>query len=193
MPQKPCEPYMLEGLKENKMVQQYWYDDAANREDLLDIITNTSPRETQLFSGLQRSKAESIKPGDIAGVRGHVVMIDKVGTDPFGLKKISSVAQCSTISPANFDFTVTQSSPSKNGIGINKYIIKDYLAEQGSTGKMTVLFTEMAKNACKAYFQNAAIKPASADWGIIRHNGKPECLAPRIQLANQSCVSQCQL
>lgn len=145
------------------------------------------------FDNITLSKSESIKPGDIAGVRGHVVMVDKVGTDPFGLKKLSSVSQCSTISPANFDFTVTQSSPSKNGMGINKYIIKDYLAEQGSTGKMTVLFTEMAKNACKAYFQNTAVKPASADWGIIRHNGKPECLAPRIQLANQSCVSQCQL
>lgn len=43
------------------MASQYWYDDAANREDLLDLITNTSPRETQLFSGLAKSKAESIR------------------------------------------------------------------------------------------------------------------------------------
>lgn len=43
------------------MASQYWYDDAANREDLLDLITNTSPRETQLFSGLGKSKAESIR------------------------------------------------------------------------------------------------------------------------------------
>lgn len=43
------------------MASQYWYDDAANREDLLDLITNTSPRETQLFSGLAKSKAEAIR------------------------------------------------------------------------------------------------------------------------------------
>jgi len=145
------------------------------------------------FDNITLTKTDTIKPGDIAGVRGHVVMIDKVGTDPFGLKNIYRQSQCSTITPAQFDFTVTQSSPSKNGLGINKYLIKDYLAEQGSTGRMTVLFTEMAKNACNAYFQNASIKPTSADWGIIRHSGKLECLAPRIQLANQSCVSQCQL
>jgi hypothetical protein len=38
----------------------YTYDDNARREDLLDIITNISPRETQLLSGLGTSKAKDI-------------------------------------------------------------------------------------------------------------------------------------
>ena len=29
------------------------YDDPARREDLLEVITNISPTETQLFSGLK--------------------------------------------------------------------------------------------------------------------------------------------
>ena len=45
---------------------------------------------------------------------------------------------------------------------------------------------------CQAYFNNQPLKPISSDWGIIRHNGKAECLAPRIQMVNQSCVNQCQ-
>ncbi len=145
------------------------------------------------FDNITLTKNETIKPGDIAGVHGHVVMVDKVGADPFGIKKLSSASQCATIDITNFDFTISQSSPIKNGMGIDKMIAKDYLAEQTPTGKMRVLFTGMAKAACLAYFQNASLKPASPDWGIIRHNGKPECLAPRIQMANQSCVSQCQM
>jgi hypothetical protein len=38
----------------------YTYDNNARREDLLDIITNLTPRETQLLSGLQRSSASDI-------------------------------------------------------------------------------------------------------------------------------------
>ncbi len=32
------------------MAVGYWYDDAANRESLLDMIENISPKETQLLS-----------------------------------------------------------------------------------------------------------------------------------------------
>ena len=42
------------------MAQSYTYDDNARREDLLDIITNLSPRETQLLSGLGTSSAKDI-------------------------------------------------------------------------------------------------------------------------------------
>ncbi len=145
------------------------------------------------FNNITMNHSETIKPGDIAGVRGHVIMIDKVGADPFGIKKLSNATQCANIDISGFDFTISQSSPSKNGIGINKFIARDYLAEQGATGKMRILFNEMAKSACNAYFKNTSVKPSNADWGIIRHNGKAECLAPRIQMTNQSCVRQCQL
>jgi len=37
------------------------YDDKALREDLLDLLTNLSPRETQLVSGLATSTAKSIR------------------------------------------------------------------------------------------------------------------------------------
>lgn len=39
----------------------YTYDDAAMREDLLDVITNISPRVTQLSSGLGTSTAKAIR------------------------------------------------------------------------------------------------------------------------------------
>ena len=42
------------------MAKTYTYDDRARREDLLDIITNLSPTETQLLSGLGTSSAKDI-------------------------------------------------------------------------------------------------------------------------------------
>ncbi|HHI04319.1 MAG TPA: hypothetical protein ENL45_02120 [Candidatus Woesearchaeota archaeon] len=42
------------------MAQAYTYDDGALREDLLDVLTNLSPTETQLVSGLGTSTANSI-------------------------------------------------------------------------------------------------------------------------------------
>jgi len=44
------------------MATQAWsYDDNLLREDLLDLITNLTPQETQLFSGLGTAEAKSIR------------------------------------------------------------------------------------------------------------------------------------
>lgn len=150
---------------------------------------NASASNFTCYQNITLTKESWIKPGDIAAVTGHVLMIDKVGDDPFGIYQMNSISECNSIDYRNFDFIVAQSSPSKNGIGINKYIAKDYLKE---SSKMQTLFVTMAKSACQAYFKNTSIKPLNSEWGIIRHKGTPECLAPKIEMAKQSCVSQCQ-
>jgi hypothetical protein len=43
------------------MAQGFSYDDNLIREDLLDLITNLTPQETQLFSGLGTAEASSIR------------------------------------------------------------------------------------------------------------------------------------
>lgn len=143
------------------------------------------------FENVTVSPTSTVKPGDIIGVSGHVVAIDKVGADPFGLSLVKSVSECSNLDYRNFDITITQSSPSKNGIGINKYILKDYLLESGPSGKMTVAFVGMGQQACLAKFQNKSIKPASSAWGFLRHKGTPECLAPRVSMVGESCTQKC--
>lgn len=140
------------------------------------------------FNNVTATPKTSILPGDIVGVRGHVVIVDKIGADPFGLKRLRSISDCSSISTTYFDFSVSQSSPSKNGIGLNKYVAKDYLRE---STKMTEAFVGIAKAACQAYFGSKNVATPSADYGALRHNGTSECLSPRIQMAYQSCVSQC--
>lgn len=140
------------------------------------------------FNNATMTPTQSIVAGDIVGVSGHVVIVDKVGADPFGLKKLKSASDCNSMSISNFDFTVSQSSPSKNGVGLNKYIAKDYLRE---STKMTTAFLGFAKAACQAYFGGKNVATPSSSYGVLRHKGTPECLSPRIQMAYQSCVSQC--
>lgn len=140
------------------------------------------------FENVTVTKDVSIKPGDIVGVKGHVLVVDKIGDDPFGLKLLKSADECNSLSYKNFDIVVSQSSPSKNGIGINKYIAKDYLAE---SSKMQTAFVEMGKQACRAYFQKVSVKPKSSEWGFLRHKGTAECLAPRVTMAGESCSQKC--
>lgn len=140
------------------------------------------------FNNATMTPTTSLQPGDIVGVNGHVVIVDTVGADPFGLKRLSSANDCSSLSTTYFDFTVSQSSPSKGGIGLNKYIAKDYLRE---STKMTAAFMGFAKAACQAYFTGKNVATPSSDYGVLRHNGAADCLSPRIQMAYQSCVSQC--
>lgn len=130
----------------------------------------------------------SIKPGDIAAVVGHVVMVDTVGSDPFGLSKVTSASGCSSLSVKNFDFSVIQSSPSKNSIGINRYTARDYLPE---SAKITTMFMAYAKAACQARFDSKARAPNTADFGIIRHKATAKCLAPALTLVGGTCVNEC--
>ena len=116
---------------------------------------------------------QSILAGDIVGVNGHVVVVDRIGKDPFGLSAIKKVGDCANLNYKNFDIDVAQSSPSKNGIGINKYKISDYLDE---TTKMRIAFLDMGEQACLSKFQNINIKPKVSAWGFLRHKQTPEFL-----------------
>lgn len=140
------------------------------------------------FDNITVTANKSVAVGDIVAVNGHVVAIDSVGVDPFGLKLIKSEAGCSALDYKNFDIVVAQSSPSKNGIGLNKFQIRDYLSE---TPKMTAAFVGLAKQACLAKFQNKTIKPVDANWGFIRHKGTAECVAPRVGLIGEACTQSC--
>ncbi|MBC7420668.1 MAG: hypothetical protein H7328_08065 [Bdellovibrio sp.] len=140
------------------------------------------------FENVTVTPLVSIKEGDVVGVSGHVLAIDKIGADPFALANIKTVAECSTLNYKNFDIVIVQSSPSKGGIGMNKYKVKDYLAE---SSKMKTAFVEMGKNACLAKFQYKWIKPASSDWGFVRHKRTAECVTARAVMEGESCTKAC--
>lgn len=149
---------------------------------------NASNSGFTCFSNVTTTPTASIKAGDIVGVSGHVVIVDKVGADPFGLKRLKSATDCNSMATTYWDFIISQSSPSKGGIGLNRYVAKDYLRE---STKMTTAFMGIAKASCQAYFGGKNVATPSSSYGIIRHKGTAECLSPKIQMAYQSCVSTC--
>lgn len=140
------------------------------------------------YDSVQVTGQSFIRPGDILSINGHVVMIDSVGADPFGLQLISSSSKCSSISYKNFDFVVIQSSPDKGSVGINRFAARDYFA--GSAGMRSAI-TAYAKRACESKFDGKVKTPKTSSFNIIRHKGTSECLAPQIRLVNESCIQSC--
>jgi len=140
------------------------------------------------FDNVSLTPNQSILPGDIVAVVGHVVAVDRIGQDPFGLNQLKSVSECSKLNYKNFDIVIAQSSPSKNGIGINKYVVSDYLDE---SPKMRDAFVKMGVQACLAKFQNKTLQPLDSAWGFIRHKGTASCLATRVAMVGESCTQSC--
>jgi hypothetical protein len=140
------------------------------------------------FDKISVTPYESVKAGDIIAVPGHVLIIDKVGLDPFGLEKIKNENECSNISSEMFDFAVVQSSPSKGGVGINYYEAKSYLK---TSLKMKVGLEKYAFYACQARFSKKTFVPNLGSLSVVRHLGTSECFAPRIALQREACIQTC--
>jgi hypothetical protein len=129
-----------------------------------------------------------LKAGDIVAVQGHVLMIDSVGSDPFGLNGIKTADGCSKIEAKNFDFAVIQSSPSKNAAGINRYQAKDYLYE---SDKMRDTLEKYAYYSCLARVNNKNYTPSLGTGSVIRHSLSSDCMGTRIRLAQEACIQKC--
>ena len=142
------------------------------------------------FSRIPVTQNESLKVGDIMAINGHVVIIDRAGSDPFGIANISNINLCSSLTYKNFDFTILQSSASKNSIGINRYVIREYLAE--SSGAMRSGFEKYAIAACQSRFDGKVRTIKDASTAIIRHKGTASCMAgSHVRLVGQECIESC--
>ncbi len=140
------------------------------------------------FDKVKMGVSSTLKAGDIAAIKGHVILIDSVGSDPFGIAKIQNSSQCSSLTIANFDFVVAQSSPSKNGIGINRYRGQDYLSEEPT---LRTGFEAYARQACTAKFQNKDVAMTATNFQIIRHNQSATCRDNPVALVGESCAKAC--
>lgn len=135
------------------------------------------------------SGSDTLRPGDIIAKSGHVVIVGSVGKDPFGLNMIKSASDCTVkkMSTSRFDFTILQSSPSKNGIGIHSAKASSYLPE---SEVLTEGLLTHAVNACKAKFGTNGSTKAS-DVSIVRHSGSSSCKDKEVAMERQSCVARC--
>lgn len=147
------------------------------------------PNGLSCLAPVTSTPTNGIANGDILASTGHVVMIDRVGTDPFGIARLRSAADCTSanVSHRNFDFDILHSAPIKNGVGLNRSRASYYLSE--SSGMRNALI-EYGVAACKARFgQPSTIKPASAR--LVRHKMTPDCMDTPIRMERESCVRTC--
>ncbi|WP_373999686.1 hypothetical protein [Bdellovibrio bacteriovorus] len=134
------------------------------------------------------SPTTTMKAGDIVAVYGHVLLIDKVGADPFGINSVKSESECSKLKSDGFDFVVAQSSPNKEGIGINYYQARDYLP---TSSKMKTGLEKYAYYTCLSKFNGKTYTPNVGTLSVVRHKGTADCMAPRVKMARESCIQSC--
>jgi hypothetical protein len=140
------------------------------------------------FAPVASTPTAELRAGDVISNTGHVVMVDRVGADPFGIAGARNATDCSNVSSKKFDFTIVQSSPSKGGIGLNRYRAADYFS-----GSMRTGMEAYAKSFCRVRLGLASpttlAVPSQAV--VIRHTGTPSCVDRRIALEGESCMQSC--
>ncbi len=143
------------------------------------------------FAHAKFKSATNLVPGDILASSGHIILIESVGADPFGIKALKTEADCkaANISVSRFDFKILQSSPTKGAIGIDRIRANEYLKEKGS---MQTAMIQHAVNACLAKVRGTTITTKSSSASLVRHLGTAECRDTPIKIAKEECVSTCQ-
>jgi cell wall-associated NlpC family hydrolase len=148
--------------------------------------------ESYGYNCLQRIDNKiGLRPGDIVSGSGHVVMIDEVGADPFGLKNIKSSKDCtySKVTPSRFNFSIIQSSPSNGGIGINRYEASDYFKSTSSFSKGVRYY---AVEYCKAKFGASKKSIKVSQVTISRHTQTSVCKDTPVKLEYEGCLNTCE-
>lgn len=151
------------------------------------------------FASPKFSGSNTIKSGDILAWSGHVIMIDKVGTDPFGLEKIRSrgvklrnARDCDNNMPRNvstfLNFDLIQSA-GLGSLAVMRNHASQYISKQG----LGLKIYDMAVAACKASVGVPAIPDRDAAT-LIRHKGSSQAgcnLPKKATLTGEQCVAQC--
>lgn len=169
-------------LKENKVFVASDIEAAQSRQFLDPEAKGWSCLNSVIF---KNETSEPLLEGDVATMDGHTFMIYRVGRDPYG---IENIRDCKKIDIKNFDFDIIQSSPSKDGVGVNVYVARDYLM---TTETMRNGFVEYAKNYCERVKNGSKKNIKLSYFSLVRMSTKPACRMPMVQLKNESCVRQC--
>ena len=161
-------------------------DDISN----IDTYQFMEPQQNG-FSCLQKASMGvngSLRAGDIVVKPGHMVLVDSVGQDPLAFNSIKEAAACDKISSDDFDFVMMQSSSTKDGLGLNKYVGSDLLDNIDDFKNGLLLF---ARQACRARLQGKVVYPNDRNIQVLRVRESPECVQQPVYLTGQSCVQAC--
>lgn len=154
------------------------------------MYRNPQSNGLNCFKHAAFNKSKSLEPGDLLATNGHIVMVDMVGPDPFRIHGIRNKNSCKleNIRSDQFDFTVMQSSPYKNALGIQLTRVSDYLKESPAMKRALELY---AVEACKARFSADPLVPKNRTLSVIRHTGDADCFGTPVRLEREECLESC--
>jgi hypothetical protein len=132
----------------------------------------------------------TLQAGDILASTGHVVIVEWMGPDPFGISKLSSAQDCtsSKFDSKNFKIRILHSSPENNGIGIARHDLANF-----TNATYASAFEELAIKTCKATFQSGFVGVSTTASGVnaVRFTAASGCTESGKEFTRSNCVSQC--
>jgi hypothetical protein len=143
------------------------------------------------FNPISFNAGTTIRPGDILASGGHIMIIDTVGNDPFGIANITKESDCiaSKMSSDRFEMTFLQSGSAKGGLGLSRMRPEGFLPEDEEP--MDKAMKEYAAAACKARLRGKTVTITPSTGALVRHSGSSDCLGTKVRLVHEDCVASC--
>ena len=149
------------------------------------------------------SPDDIIRKGDIINMpNNHVIMIDRVGSDPFTIEKIidernkgtidesEAKNRCRNLEKSDIDLGIIHSSKTQGGSGIHKM---SYNKFHGRTALLILLY---AKKACLSFMFGHKTYSHDGYYGLVlRHKGQSDngcVMKSPPKLTGELCVKDCE-
>ncbi len=138
---------------------------------------------------------QGLRAGDVVNLsNSHVIVIDAIGPDPFGLKRLGAKPDCGRISPTHFDFTYINSA-SYHDYGPSRVHAKFAHEEGGTAGpKIIANLERAARRMCRLQNGERFERGDSedSDFKILRHMSfKSGCVGTPAKLETDECLKGC--
>lgn len=173
-------------------------DETSNPEVSTEGIRYLGRKGRDCFNNVEFTNEERLIEGDVINWRigrsQHAVIVSRLGSDPFGIKKLAA-NQCTTqfISMESFDFDITHSLGLPN-TGPVKQHIKAFFAR--TSQNVASNFLRLGINACLAYHKDKSTSAAlrGGAFKVLRHQGEsnPKCITTKKPtIDGENCYGAC--
>lgn len=116
-------------------------------------------------------KDATLQAGDLLVSPFHIAIVDSVGVDPLGFAQRHSHWSCGNIGFEDMDFTLIQSAPNLNGVGISRAKGADYVEDNFFFRGLL----DIAISGCDNAVSGKAAPESTLFMKILRHKETPDC------------------
>lgn len=155
-------------------------------------LNTNARRSNSCLRFTEANKDISIVPGDIINIgSNHVIMVEKIGSDPLGLKKHLRNNTCGRLSKNDFDFEFLHS-----GALAHFGVARVHSSHPEMTGFMESLEVKVRQACNNIKNRNKSVlarSTVSNGLSVFRHAGDSirGCKGEPEKFANEDCVSGC--